>query len=53
MDPDPAPPESLKLLQKCRHCARALERRLMASMKAGELPTIRRWSSKIAENLQD
>ena len=45
-------PRGLKLLQKCRQHAMALERKLAAGMKAGELRTIRRWLSKIAENLQ-
>jgi DNA-binding MarR family transcriptional regulator len=43
----------LALLQNCRRHAIALERKLAAGMTAGELRTIRRWMSKIAENLQD
>jgi DNA-binding MarR family transcriptional regulator len=42
----------LGLLQKCRRHAMALERKLAAGMSAGQLRAIRRWLSKIAENLQ-
>src|SRR5262249_59999091 len=46
-------PRGLRLLEKCRRHAMALERRLVAGMNDRELATIRRWVSKIAADLQD
>jgi len=43
----------LTLLEKCRHHALALERRLVAGLDARTLAAIRRWLAKIAADLQD
>jgi DNA-binding MarR family transcriptional regulator len=40
------------LLEKCRHHARSVERRLMAGLSANAQVTVRRWLSKIAADLQ-
>ena len=42
----------LKLLEKCRRHAKALERRLTAGLSAKAQATMRRWLSKIAADLQ-
>jgi DNA-binding MarR family transcriptional regulator len=42
----------LKLLEKCRRPALALERRLSAGLNAASEATIRRWLAKIAADLQ-
>src|SRR6266702_5906012 len=41
------------LLEKCRHHAMALERRLVAGLDVRTLAAIRRWLAKIAADLQD
>src|SRR6266567_5569506 len=43
----------LTLLEKCRHHAMALERRLVAGLDVRTLAAIRRWLAKIAADLQD
>jgi DNA-binding MarR family transcriptional regulator len=40
------------LLEKCRHHAQSVERRLMAGLSANAQVTVRRWLSKIAADLQ-
>lgn len=45
-------PRGLRLLNKCRRQALALERRLSAGLNAASEATIRRWLAKIAADLQ-
>jgi DNA-binding MarR family transcriptional regulator len=45
-------PRGLKLLEKCRRLALALERRLSAGLNATAEATIRRWLARIAADLQ-
>ena len=45
-------PRGLRLLEKCRKHAMALERRLAAGLSAREQATVRRWLAQIAANLQ-
>jgi DNA-binding MarR family transcriptional regulator len=45
-------PHGLKLLERCRRHALALERRLAAGLSGAGEATVRRWLAKIAEDLQ-
>jgi DNA-binding MarR family transcriptional regulator len=45
-------PRGLKLLEKCRRHALALERRLSASLSGPAETTVRRWLAKVAADLQ-
>ena len=45
-------PRGLKLLEKCRRQALALERRLSASLSGTAEATVRRWLARIAQDLQ-
>ena len=45
-------PRGLKLLEKCRRQALALERRLSAGLSGPAEATVRRWLAKIAADLQ-